>query len=440
MRYGCCGMRGCAFIWGIALLAAMSSAACSASVWEPPPLDHFPAPAPASVPAAPSSLAVCDLPSEAAGVVRDDTSFAAGRRLALPLDRDSLPLGEGRWVVTVAVPAGRLVTLGVAGPADALRGFELVAPKQLKRLRTGALDDDGRLPTFVSFQTRALDHDISVVVDVAHSVQLLRALADPNDFAARETRDLKLGKARPRSLIGLPYPLERRAGYFLQAPTRYQFARVDVVAALRAAFKQTRIRFKRGPIGVGDVSQWNGERPATDMDKPRHISHVGGRDVDIGLPTTDESPATIVRRCEGVLVDKDVLECGPGTVKNVDAVRLAYFLGLLLDGPTPGGRHIDNVDRRPGPLAEVETIFTDQAYIDEIRKALPKLRRKRWIHDEAYGALGDEGLLRPSPWHTDHVHIRFMGEPAGVPAQLAFGPIPAGDGHRDGERDDRPRR
>ncbi len=37
------------------------------------------------------------------------------------------------------------------------------------------------------------------------------------------------------------------------------------------------------------------------------------------------------------------------------------------------------------------------------------------MHDEAFGALGEEGLLRASPWHTDHMHIRFKGEVAGVP-------------------------
>jgi hypothetical protein len=94
----------------------------------------------------------------------------------------------------------------------------------------------------------------------------------------------------------------------------------------------------------------------------------------------------------------------------VDAYRLAYFLGLLIDGPTPRGIYMPK--NRPGPLAIVQSILTDEAYVDEIRKAAEKLRRRRWIHDEGYGALVEEGLLRPSPWHTDHVHIRFAGEQA----------------------------
>ena len=352
------------------------------------------------------------------------TAEAAGRRIRLALDRDELTLSEGRWVVMVAVPKARLVTIGVAGPVDALRFFDVLAPRPLHRLRAGSLDDDGRLPTFVSFQTQHTSEDIAVVVDVSAPVKLLRSEADPKAIEPPAGKALKLGTASPRTLVGLPFPMSSRDGYFLQAAPRYLFVRNDVAAALRHAFEQTRRRFRRGPIGVGDCSQWNGARPAADLGKPRHISHVGGRDVDIGLPVV-EGRSTLTRRCDGVLVDEQRLECGPATVDGVDGMRLAYFLGLLIDGPTPGGRHIASRKHRPGPIAMVETIFTDQAYIDEIRKALPKLRDKRWIHDEAFDALGEEGLLRASPWHVDHVHVRFIGEKAATPDALAFGSTPA---------------
>jgi hypothetical protein len=352
------------------------------------------------------------------------TCEAPGRRIRLALDRPSLTLEEGRWVVMVAAPAQRFVTIGLAGAVDALRYFDVLAPRPMKRLRAGSLDDDGRLPTFVSFETSAEVDDLVVVLDVAAPVTLMRSVADPKAIEPPPAKALKLGEASPRPLVGLPSPISSREGYFLQAPPRYLFVRSDVAAALRHAFMQTRRRFRGGKIGVGDCSQWNGARPAADLGKPRHISHVGGRDVDIGLPVT-QGTSTLTRRCEGVLVDEKVLKCGPGTVEDLDAMRLAYFLGLLIDGPTPGGRHIANPDRRPGPIAMVETIFTDQAYIDEIRKALPKLRAKRWIHEEAFGALGEEGLLRASPWHVDHVHVRFIGEKAETPKPLAFEPSPS---------------
>jgi len=341
-------------------------------------------------------------------------------RLDLGLEQTSLALAPGRWAVIVDVPAARYVTLGVAGPADALVTFDVIGNGPLRRLRAGALKDDGLLPTFVSFETTAVEQTLTAIVDVTAPVTLLRVAADPTDIAERSRRDLRLGKVQPRVLVGLPAPIERRAGYLFQTPQRYTFLRADVAVALRAALRQTRIRFKGNGIAIGDASQWNGDKPAMDRGKPRHIHHDQGRDIDLGLPSSDDSPSLLQRRCEGVLVEKDELKCGPGTVRNLDARRLAYFLGLLIDGPTPGGRHVPNAERRSGAIAEVESILTDQAYVDEIRKALPWLRRKRWIHDEAFGALGEEGLLRPSSWHTDHVHITFKGESARVPAALKF--------------------
>ncbi len=392
--------------------------------WHPPPVDRFPPQVGWSTP--PPVAAGSALARAGEQGCRTATSTSpralpvAGQRVVLDLERSSLELGAGRWAVKVAVPPQRYVTIGVAGPTAALLGFQVVGDGPLRRLRSGAAEDDGLLPTFVSFQTTAAEQSLTVVVDVDAPVTLLRALGDPADIGERSRQDLRLGKVQPRALVGLPLPIERRAGYLLQAPPRYVFVRTDVAAALRAALRQTRIRFKSNAIAIGDATQWNGDRPATDRGKPRHIHHAEGREVDIGLPSSDDSPSLLRRRCEGVLVEQDELKCAPGTVRDLDVRRLAYFLSLLIDGPTPGGRHVADAARRPGPLAVVETILTDQAYIDEIRKALPALRRKRWIHDEAYGALGEEGLLRPSSWHVDHLHIQFQGERAEVPAVLRF--------------------
>jgi hypothetical protein len=328
----------------------------------------------------------------------------------------------------VEVAAERYVTIGLRGPAKALRYFDVTADKPLTRLHAGSRDDDRRLPTFVAFATRERRQEVAVIVDVDAPVELHRVSADPRAIEPPTKQALKLGQARP--LVGLPFPIESGSGYFMQMPSRYLFVRADVAVALRQAFRQTRQRMRGRSIAMGDCTQWNGSRPASDMGQPRHISHEGGRDVDIGLPATDGA-SDITRRCDGVLVDEGRLECAPGTVRDVDAMRLAYLLGLLIDGPTAGGRFVSDARRRPGPYAMVETIYTDQAYIDEIRKVLPKLRAKRWIHDEAYGALGEEGLLRASPWHVDHVHVRFVGEKAAVPEVLAFdadGPKPPARG------------
>jgi hypothetical protein len=194
----------------------------------------------------------------------------------------------------------------------------------------------------------------------------------------------------------------------LQSPARYQFVRVDVAASLVAALRQTRVRFRRDPIAVADASQWDGVRPATDVGRPRHISHEGGRDVDIALPANDEGPSTVRPHCAGVLVEVDAQGCAPGTARGVDAMRLAYLLGLLIEGyPGPG----KPLAAGALPPARIERIYTDDVYVREIRRAAEKLRERRWIKDHAFEALLDDQLLRASHWHTDHIHVRFTGEP-----------------------------
>jgi hypothetical protein len=65
------------------------------------------------------------------------------------------------------------------------------------------------------------------------------------------------------------------------------------------------------------------------------------------------------------------------------------------------------------PPGRIERVFTDDAFIREIRRAALDLRARRWIKDEAFEGLHNDEIMRPSPWHTDHVHIRFTG-PAAV--------------------------
>lgn len=198
-------------------------------------------------------------------------------------------------------------------------------------------------------------------------------------------------------LVGLPAPASRDDGYLLQSPARYQFLRADVAHALLATFKKVRVRFRRDPIAVADISQWDGLRPATDLGKPRHISHEGGRDVDLALPADDGNPSIVRAHCDGVLVEADAQGCAPGTVRGLDALRLAFLLGFLFDMDPPG---------------RIERVFTDDAFIREIRRATQELKARRWIKDAGLEGLHNDDIMRASPWHTDHIHIRFSGPPA----------------------------
>ncbi len=391
----------------IALLAA--TAGCAGA----PSAPRLSPEAGTTPPAVSSTVATCpDVTPPPA--VEPGTPPGASRPVDLTLDRDEVAIPPGRWAVLVEAPADSFVSVGLRGASDAVARLALAPSRELRRLRPDAKDEDGRLPRFVSFETpMGNTQEVVVVVETKTPITMLRT-----SVGSRAVMDEKRTQF---PLIGMPSPVESRAGYFLQYPHRYQFVRADVARALRTAFRQVHHRFRGGSFGIGDISQWNGNRPATDVDHARHISHVGGRDADIALPA-EKGLSVIEHRCRGVMVDEKVLRCAPGTVKNVDAKRLAYFLALLVDGPTPGGRYIQDPDLRPGPIAEVEVIFTDEAYIEAVRRELDDLHRKRWIHDEAYGALGEDGFFRPSPWHVDHVHVRFKGASADVPSALRFKP------------------
>jgi hypothetical protein len=333
------------------------------------------------IPPANAAPALAALAEEGAGRGAPIHLVGCAARAALP---------AGRSVVLVDVPAGHFVSIGVFGASGALLGFDLAG----SRLHShGSLDEDALLPHVVSFvppETTTL----TAIVDVAGPVEIARISADPADAAAPPRGDLKKGIAAPRPLVGLPSPRSRDDGYLLQSPARYLFLRVDVANALLAALRQTRVRFRRDPVAIADISQWDGRRPATDLGRPRHISHEGGRDVDIALPANDGEPSTVRLHCSGVLVQEDVYGCAPGTARGVDTLRLAYLLGLLIDA-APG---------------RIEKIFIDEVYMREIHRAAQTLRDRRWIKVDGFAALSEDGLLRASHWHTDHIHVRFSGE------------------------------
>lgn len=326
----------------------------------------------------------------------------------LTLGRSSLRLPAGRTLATIEVVPGELATLAVTGPRDALLDFSLVSPDAIEPFASKRpLLEDGLLPRAVGFVVPEGVSLVDVVVDLAEPATLVRASvpAQPAPKLDVPLLDRRLaGKAPPGPpfvpvvdlpLVAMPIPATRDEGYVLESAGRYVFVRTDVLAALREAFRVVRKRYRRDPIALGDASQWDGRRPASDLGAPRHISHEGGRDIDIGLPASDGEPSTVRAHCAGVLTEKDRQACAPGTIKGLDAERLALLLGVLVDLGAP----------------PVEKVFLDDVYIREVQRALRTLRERKWISKGALETLGEDGLLRASPWHADHVHVRFAGLP-----------------------------
>ena len=94
------------------------------------------------------------------------------------------------------------------------------------------------------------------------------------------------------------------------------------------------------------------------------------------------------------MLEPDRYGCSPGTAKGVDFERLAFLLGSL-------------VDEAPSSVVKV---FLDDVYRREVVRVVPRLFERRLLKESARTALGEEGILVASPWHTDHVHVRFAGE------------------------------
>lgn len=314
--------------------------------------------------------------------------------LRLGLGAREIALPAGRSFVQVETAPDRLISIAVFGETDALLGFDVLGAPGIARATS--LEEDGLLPRVVSLRTGAASEDLLCVIDARSPVTLSRIITAADQARPPTLIELKADPALARPLVGLPSPASPSDGYVLGVPERYLFARVDVALTLHDALRQVQTRFRGDAIAISDISQWNGVRPASDIGQPHHISHEGGRDVDLALPASDGEGSTIRRHCTGVLIEEDRLVCEPGTSRGVDAMRLAYMLGLIVDR---------------SPEGAIIKIFTDDAYIRDIRGALDTLQRRRWIKDRGYAALAEDDVLRPSAWHTDHVHVRFGGEP-----------------------------
>lgn len=321
---------------------------------------------------------------------------AAEEPAALAPDTPRVVLPAGRSVVDVVVPARSFATLAVLGPGRSLLGADLIGSRAA-RTRRRPLDEDGLLPRTISLRTEDESEALQLIVDVSDPVEVRLVWAKVDEDREPSFKGLKDGTEAPRPLVGFPAPRSDKDGYFLASPARYVFARIDVVRSLMSAFQAVTKRFKLpDPIGISDATQWNGRRPRGDIDQVRHISHDGGCDVDIAIPAADGIPSTVRDHCKGVRLETDRYGCSPGTAKGVDFERLAYLLGTL-------------ADEAPGRIIKV---FLDDVYRREVIRIAPSLQERKWIKETGALALAEDGVLVASPWHTDHVHVRFSGEKA----------------------------
>ena len=308
----------------------------------------------------------------------------------------AIELPEGRSSVEIEVPSASFVTIAIVGPQAALLGVHVLGSGPVaRRLRASSpIEEDGLLPRMMSVRTRGPEH-VELIVDVLSPV-VVNLVAEPLDHPGAKP-DATPTSARP--LVGVPVPGSLRDGYQLLSAGRYAFARIDVVTSLLGALASTQRRFPIEPIGISEATQWNGRRPKSDRSEVRHISHDGGSDIDLALPASDTFASTVRDHCRRVWLDPTHAGCAAGTVKGVDIERLTLLLGLLCD-------------EAPGRILK---IIVDDEYRREIVRVAPSLIEKKWLGSMARDALAEDGIVVASPWHTDHVHVRFSGEKGRAP-------------------------
>ncbi len=318
-------------------------------------------------------------------------AWSSGARAALRVSRGSsdLAIPAGQWRVDVEVEPGALTTVLLVGEPDGLSHFAVQDARVFD-----ALEEDGRLPRAASLIVPDGVRTLGLSLEVSSDVRLVVRRASPEPVLPRDVVEL----------VGMPSPLVRDDGYLLERPNRYQFARPDVVAFLREGFRDTRARFRRDPIGVVDITQWDGRRPALDVGNPRHVSHDGGRDVDIAIPSTVE-PSLQRDHCEKIVSPDPrrgeghfTAVCRRGTARAFDATRLAYLVGRL------AARRV------------LDRVFLDEEFLEPLAKAADRLARHHVIPRHAAAQLQPEGgVMMHLPWHTDHVHLRFLGPKGRAP-------------------------
>ncbi len=163
-----------------------------------------------------------------------------------------------------------------------------------------------------------------------------------------------------------------------------------------------------GELGLGDMSEANGDIPGTRENQPGHPegTHVDGHDMDIAYYQTNTANNILRSVCDHVDNGQDQYHCvaPPNTF---DVWRTALFFGALHDSPQ---LRVIGVDGQIGPL--VESAFND-------------LCEAGWLSGSAcfQPALAYEVTNQNYGWyyfHHHHFHVSITGSVGG------FSMIPTG--------------
>jgi len=226
------------------------------------------------------------------------------------------------------------------------------------------------------------DYDILVRVDRYHDSQL-----DCDDAYTDEDADDERGPCN--RIMQFPQGHEA-AGYLVTHEPHYSNLRREVQYLVRLAAARTALQFSdTEPLGLLDMSQWDGDTPGRMVGQLRHPegTHAEGNDIDISYYSLSDGN-------EGKIVcpQNDGYFC-TGPASDLDVERTTYFLAQL----------VENVNVRVmGVDTQVALLVEPMAQELEDDGVITREQRQRVQGLLAYGSGW--------PFHHHHVHLSWMFE------------------------------
>ena len=180
-------------------------------------------------------------------------------------------------------------------------------------------------------------------------------------------------------------------GYRVQHQTHYSNLRREVSYLVRWATAEVRAEYPdTGPLGLFDMSQWDGDTPGRMVGQLRHPegTHVDGNDIDIAYYATDGD------NLGGYACSSHSSTFCTGPANLLDVERTTLLLARLMESP-----HVRVIGVDP----EVAELVVPMAYDLEDEGLISEAARQKITYSHlAYG----DGW----PFHHHHLHFSWQWE------------------------------
>ena len=190
-------------------------------------------------------------------------------------------------------------------------------------------------------------------------------------------------------IMQFPQANDATEGYFVEHEPHYSSLRREVAYLVRYAARETRAQFEdTEPLGLLDMSQWDGDVPGRMRGQLRHPegTHVGGNDIDIAYYSL--SPGN-----GGKIICPDDNYFCTGPADDLDVDRTTFFMAQLMES---------DFVRVAGVDPEVAALVGPRAYEMQEEGLISNRQRQKVVGLMAYGSGW--------PFHQHHIHLSWMWE------------------------------